>query len=146
MNSQQRKALAGIVEKAYGRRIESQRQQSHDYTERVIREVKVQLGVDKMEHARKEHERSIKELDEAIESAGFSKYGNGLVPGSEAKQLVGQLTEPDKRRLENLHKEMDSLLARIWSAESLEDVKPDIDALLEEEPVPEEILSSVSAK
>ena len=136
MNSNQRKALADIVQKAYNRRLEQQRQQCHDYTERVIRDVKEQLGVDKMEQARREHERSIKELDEAIESLGFSKYGNAITSGSDAKQLVDQLTEPDKRRLENLHREMDTLLARIWSAESLEDVKPDIDALLEEEPVP----------
>jgi len=136
MNSNQRKALADIVQKAYNRKLEYQRQQCHDYTERVMHDVKEQLGVDKMEQARREHERSIKELDEAIESVGFSKYGNAIIPGSDAKQLVDQMTEPDKRRLENLHREMDTLLAKIWSAESLEDVKPDIDALLEEEPVP----------
>ena len=128
-------SLADIVQKAYNRKLEHQRQQCHDYTERVIRDVKAQLGVDKMEQARKEHERSIKELDEAIESVGFSRYGNAIIPGSDAKQLVDQLTEPDKRRLENLHREMDALLAKIWSAETLEEVKPDIDALLEEEHV-----------
>jgi len=129
LNTEQRKALVKLVQSAYSRRIERQREQYNEAVAQVTREVKAELGVSQMDAELKELERRVKELEAAKERIGFTKYSDNLIPGSEAQKMIAQGASADKEKIRALESRMDKTISSIWTATELSEVKPMIDEL-----------------
>jgi len=132
LNTQQRQALVKLVQNAYNRRIERQRELYNDTVARITAEVKAELGVDKMDEAIKGHERMLKDLEAEKEHLGFSKYNGNLIPGSEAKKLVEERSGTERQKVTDMESEMDRTISAIWTATELSEVKLMVDEILAE--------------
>ena len=133
LNTSQRQALVKLVERAYNRRIEAQKASLKDATAEITREVKEELGILDIEEQIACHESMIKELEAEKVKLGFSKYQNDeVIPGSQAKKLVASRAKAKKDELTALEAEMDALMTKIWTAATVNEVKPEVDALLAE--------------
>ena len=131
LNNSQRQALVKLVENAFNRRIESQREYYQQMVSQITMEVKAELGVAKIDIELEDLEHRTKELEAKKEQLGFSKYNGTLIPGSEAQRMVmhGASTEKDKIRVLELRK--DKAVNAIWTATELSEVKPMVDEILE---------------
>ena len=131
LNTSQRQALVKLVERAYNRKIEAQKASLQDATAQITREVKEELGILDIEEQLACHESMIKELEAQKEKLGFSKYrSDGAIPGSEAKKLIASRAKAKRDELTALEAEMDILMTKIWTADTVNEVKPEVDALL----------------
>ena len=130
LNNSQRQALVKLVENAYNRRIEKQREIYNDAVAQISREVKAELGVAKMDKELTSLECRTKELEASKERLGFSKYSDNLIPGSEAKRMITQGASAEKIRMAELETEMDRTMSAIWTATELSEVKHKVDEIL----------------
>ena len=131
LNTSQRQALVKLVERAYSRKIEAHKASLNDATAQITREVKEELGILDIEEQIACHESLIKELEAQKEKIGFSKYrSDGAIPGSEAKKLVASKVRAKKDELTALEAEMDALMTKIWTAATVDEVKPEVDKVV----------------
>ena len=133
LNTQQRQALVKLVQNAYGRRIEKQRELYHRAVEQVTQEVKGELGITGIEEELRELEHRTKELESQKEELGFSKYNDHVITGSDAEGMIAQGAETEKERIRMLQLRMDKDISAIWTATELSEVKPMVDEILAEE-------------
>lgn len=132
LNNSQRQALVNLVENAFKRKIEKQREIYEEAVAQITREVKGELGVAKMDMELKDLEHRVKELEAAKEHLGFSKYNDSLIPGSEAKRMVAQGASAEKQRIRMFETQMDKTMSDIWTATELSEVKDMVDEILAE--------------
>jgi len=131
LNTEQRKALVEIVQSAFKRRIESQREQCNDALARITREVKSELGISQLDDEMKALESRIKEIKESRAKAGFSEYSDNIIPGSKAKEIIEEKARAEKEKIASLESEMDKTISAIWTATELSEIKLLIDDILE---------------
>lgn len=131
LNNEQRKALVNLVQTAFKRRIDSQREQYNDAFASITREVKAELGIVQLDEEMKALESRIKEIKESRVKAGFSEYSDNIIPGSKAKEMIEGRAKDEKQKIGSLESEMDRTITAIWTATELSEVKPLIDGILE---------------
>ena len=130
LNTEQRKALVKLVQNAYNRKIEKQRELYNEAVAQVTKEVKAELGVAKMDEELKALEIRTKELEAAKEKLGVSKYSDSLIPGTEARRMVTLGASAEKQKITDLESQMDKTISAIWTATELSEVKPMVDEIL----------------
>lgn len=131
LNTEQRKALVEIVQSAFKRRIDSQREQCNDAIARITREVKAELSITQLDDEMRTLESRIKEIKESRAKAGFSEYSDSIIPGSKAKEMIDKKATDEKLKVTALESQMDKTITAIWTATELSEVKPLIDDILE---------------
>ncbi len=129
LNTSQRQALVKLVQTAYNRRIETQRELYNDSLARITKELKTELGVSKMDDEIKALEQKIKELRDSKQKLGFSEYSDSIIPGSEAKKLIDQKANLEKAKVTALESQLEKALSAIWLTGDINDVKAIIDSV-----------------
>ncbi|MBD3184968.1 hypothetical protein GF312_21980 [Candidatus Poribacteria bacterium] len=132
LNNAQRSALVKVLEKTYGRKIKKLRKTREYELERITREVKSQLGVDKIDREMEELKDRISHLERRKEELGFSRYNDSPVPGTEAHRMITQALSSHEENIDFLEDEKDKKTAGIWTETDLSRAKDLVDEILQE--------------
>ena len=125
LNNAQRKALADIVEKRLGTKVDQAREREHALEQQIVGKLVKRFKVDAIQNQMEKLEQDIANLKKLRDDLGFERgyAGEFTVTGGEAKKLLE--TEVKElslaiRRLEDLR---DVLKQGLWLAETVEEAR-----------------------
>jgi len=132
LNNNQRQALVKVLTSSYDRKIQRQRELQAETLSHVIREVKDELGVSKIEDELKELDQRMKQLESEKERLGFNKYNDTPVNGSEAQRMISEGTKSEKDLIAKMESNREQKITAIWMATELSEAKELVESALGE--------------
>jgi len=130
LGNEQRKALEKLVQSAFNRKIQDQRDAYNDAVSRVTKHVKDELGITAIDEELNALKRKITELESEKERLGTSKYNDTFLSGSKTKDIVEEKTASDKQAIREIESQMDRAITAIWTADDISEIKELVDDIL----------------
>jgi len=119
INTAQRKVLANLAVEILNTKIQQARDESGEIVAQIKQKVREELGIAAMDIEIANMEKQIEALQKKREEVGFSKYNDGLLPGSQAKQLIDKRTNTASQKVRQLEEKKTDAISRIWTATTM---------------------------
>jgi len=119
VNNSQRKVLANLAVEILNTKIQQARDESGEIVAQIKQKVREELGIAAMDIEIANMEKQIEALQKKREEIGFSKYNDGLLPGSQAKMLVDKRTGTASQKVRQLEDKKTDVISRIWTSATL---------------------------
>jgi len=119
VNNQQRKILANLAVEILNGKIQQARDESGEIVAQIKQKVREELGITAMDIEIANMEKQIEALQKKREEIGFSKYNDGLLPGSQAKQLIDKRTSTASQKVRQLEEKKTDAISRIWTVTTM---------------------------
>lgn len=118
----QRKALAKVVGQRHDEKIREAKAESRAYEGIARHKAMLDLGADELMNSIKRREKEIKVFEEKLEELGFSRYGDRIIPGTEASKAFDCHMKKCRGRINALQIVSDQTIKQIWTAENTDDL------------------------
>jgi len=119
INTAQRKVLANLAVEILNSKVQQARDESGELVAQIKQKVKEELGIAAMDIQIANMEKQIEALQKKREELGFSKYNDGLLPGSQAKLLIDKRTGTASQKVRQLEDKKTDAISRIWTSATL---------------------------
>jgi len=119
ISDSQRKVLANLAVEILNGKVQQARDESGDLVAQIKAKVKEELGIAAMDIEIETMQNQIEALQKKREELGFSKYNDGLLPGSQAKMLVDKRTGTACEKVKQLEDMKTTAISRIWTATTM---------------------------
>ena len=111
--------LANLAVEILNGKVQQARDESGDLVAQIKAKVKEELGIAAMDIEIETMQNQIEALQKKREELGFSKYNDGLLPGSQAKMLVDKRTGTACEKVKQLEDMKTTAISRIWTATTM---------------------------
>jgi len=121
INNAQRRTLANLAVDVLSRKVQQAKDESGELVAQIKQKVKEELGITAMDLEIETMQKQIEMLQKKKEQLGFSKYNDGLMPGSQAKMLIDERTSTACEKVKQLEDKKTDVISRIWTSTTMQE-------------------------